>query len=298
MDVGLVGLGAMGTPMAWNLHDAELLAAVYNRTETKTLPFADRDVAVPDTPADLARRVEVIVTMLTDDDALWDVIEGPDGVAAGLVNDTIVINTSTVSVDAAERAARIVGEAGGRYVDAPVSGTIRPAEEGTLTVLAGADPDLLDEVEPILEVLGNPIFHCGPVGTGTKTKLFTNLLLGNLMQAFSEALVFGEKHGLSVDHMQDVIDDSPVGAALFDYKMPVVKDRDFEPQFPVRLLLKDLNLIMEAAEDRGIYLPQTAATREAVNGAQAMGHGDEDMAAIIKLLESVAGTTVGTNEAE
>jgi 3-hydroxyisobutyrate dehydrogenase/2-hydroxy-3-oxopropionate reductase len=95
--------------------------------------------------------------------------------------------------------------------------------------------------------------------------------------------------------MQDVIASSPVGAPLFDYKGPLVADRDFETQFPVNLLLKDLNLIAEAAEQRGVYLPQTAATREAVNGAKALGHGGEDMMAVIKLLESIAGTQVGSD---
>lgn len=279
--------------MAWNLHDAGLLASVYNRTSAKAKPFADRDVPVAASPADLAEQVEVIVVMVTADEALHAVLEGPQGVLSGLPPDAIVVNTSTVSVEATEQAATAVEAAEGRFVDAPVSGTVGPAEEGTLTVLAGAAPPLLDEVQPVLEVVGNPVVHCGAVGAGTTTKLFTNLLLGNLMQAYAEALVFGQKHGLSLDHMQDVIDASPVGAPLFGYKGPVVEERDFEKQFPVDLLLKDLDLIAEAAERRGVYLPQTAATREAVNGAKALGHGDEDMAAVLKLLEAVSGTTVG-----
>lgn len=298
MDVGLIGLGAMGTPMAWTLHDAGLLAAVYNRTRARAAPFDDRGVPVASSPADLAEQVEVVVVMVTDDEALHAVLEGPQGALDGMAPDTIVINTSTVSVEATEQAAAAVAAAEGRFVDAPVSGTVGPAEEGTLTVLAGAPPSLLDEVQPVLEVVGNPVVHCGGVGTGTKTKLFTNLLLGNLMQAYAEALVFGQQHGLSLDHMREVIDSSPVGAPLFDYKGPVVEERDFTKQFPVDLLLKDLDLIVEAAERRGVYLPQTAATREAVNGAKALGHGDEDMAAILKLLEAVSGTTVGAAGAE
>lgn len=279
--------------MAWNLHDAGLLASVYNRTSAKAEPFADRGVPVAASPADLAEQVEVVVVMVTADEALHAVLEGPQGVLSGLPPDAVVVNTSTVSVEATEQAATAVEAAAGRFVDAPVSGTVGPAEEGTLTVLAGAAPPLLDEVQPVLEVVGNPVVHCGEVGTGTETKLFTNLLLGNLMQAYAEALVFGQRHGLSLDHMQDVIDASPVGAPLFGYKGPVVEARDFEKQFPVDLLLKDLDLIAEAAERRGVYLPQTAATREAVNGAKALGHGDEDMAAVLKLLEAVSGTTVG-----
>lgn len=297
MDVGFVGLGAMGTPMAKNLYDAGVLTAVYNRTRSKTESFVDRGVPAAPTPTTLAKQAEVVFVMVTADDALHTVLEGPEGLLAGLEPYDVVINTSTVSVEGTEHAASAVQAADGRFVDAPVSGTIKPAEEGTLTVLAGADANLLDEVHPALEVVGEPIVHCGEVGAGTKTKLFTNLLLGSLMQGYAEALVFGKKHGLSLDHMQEVIESSPVGAPLFEYKEPVVDDRDFEKQFPVELLLKDLNLIAEAAERRGVYLPQTTATREAVNGTKALGHGDEDMTAIIKLLESIAGTTVGGKRA-
>jgi len=238
MDVGVIGLGAMGTPMAHNLLDADLLTVVYNRTRSKTAPFADQDVTVVSAPAALAEQVEIVFVMVTDDDALHEVLEGPQGLLEGLPPDTIAVNTSTVSTEATEAAAHAVQTTGGRFVDAPVNGTIGPAEAGTLTVLAGAASSVLDEVHPALEVIGDPIVHCGPVGTGTKTKLFTNLLL------------------------------------------------------------KDFNLIAEAAAQQGIYLPQTASTREAISGAQALGHGDEDMMAVIKLLESIADTTAGANDAD
>jgi len=297
MDVGFIGLGAMGAPMARNLLDAGLLTAVYNRTPPKTEPFVERGMAAVPTPADLAGQVDMVFVMVTADDALHAVLEGPDGVLEGLPPDGIVVNTSTVSVAGTEEAARAVRAAGGHFVDAPVSGTIGPAEDGTLTVLVGAPAALVDEARPALNAVGEPVVRCGDVGTGTKTKLFTNLLLGSLMQGYAEALVFGETHGLSLDHMQTIIEASPVGAPLFEYKAPVLEDRDFDKQFPVDLLLKDLDLIQEAAEEQDVYLPQTAATREAVNGTQALGHGDEDMMAIVKLLETMAGTTVGSPDA-
>lgn len=293
MNVGVIGLGAMGTPMAENLRASGMLAAVYNRTRSKTDAFAGRGVSVAESAARLAEQVDVILIMVTADEDLFEVLRGRDGVLSGLQRGASVINSSTVSIEATEEVGKAVRSAGGRFVDAPVSGTVGPAEEGTLTVLAGADDGTLAEVRPVLEAIGDPIVHCGGIGAGTRTKLFVNLLLGNLLQSYAEALVFGQKHGLSLDHMQQVIESGPVGAPLFQYKRPVIEDRDFEKQFPVDLLLKDLDLISEAAEKQGIYLPQTAATREAANGAKALGHGDEDMMAVIKLLESVAGTTVG-----
>ncbi len=177
--------------MVHNLHDADLLTAVYNRTPSKTDPFVEQGIPAAPPPAALAEQVEVVFVMVTADEALHAVLEGPQGILEGLPPDAVVVNTSTVSVEATE-------------------------------------------------AVGTPVVHCGSVGARTKTKLFTNLLLGNL-------------------------------------------------------LLKDLNLIAEAAEQRDVYLPQTAATREAVNGAKALGHGGEDMMAVIKLLESIAGTQVGND---
>jgi 3-hydroxyisobutyrate dehydrogenase/2-hydroxy-3-oxopropionate reductase len=281
--------------MAWNLHAADLLTAVYNRTRAKAEPFAEAGVQVSQAPADLARAVDAVFVIVTDDEALDDVLGGPDGVLEGLEEGGVVVNMSTVSVGATERAAAAVREVGGRFVDAPVAGTVGPAEAGTLTVLASGPDDVLVEVRPALDAMGDPVVDCGAVGDGTRTKLFVNLLLGNLLQGYAEALVFGKKQGLSFEFMQEVLADSPMHADLLDYKGAVLAERDFAKQFPVDLLRKDLDLILEAAEEQGAYLPQTAATREAVNGTSALGHGDDDMMAVIKLLEQVAGVTVGAD---
>lgn len=282
----------MGTPMAWNLHDHDHLDAVYNRSPEKTEPFAAAGVTVAETPAALARAVDVVLIMVTADDALTDVLDGPDGVIEGL-GDGLVLNMSTVSVEATQSAAERVRTAGGRFVDAPVSGTVGPAEAGTLTVLAGGRDEDLDRVRSALAAVGEPIVDCGEVGDGTRAKLFVNLLLGSLLQGYAEALVFGRTQGLSLEFMQELLEDTPMHAPLLDYKGAVLEERDFTKQFPVDLLLKDLNLITDAAQADGAYLPQAAATREAVNGTQALGHGDDDMMAVIKFLEAAAGVQVG-----
>lgn len=282
----------MGTPMAWNLHDHDHLDAVYNRSPEKAKPFATAGVTVAETPAALARAVDVVLIMVTADDALTDVLDGPDGVIAGL-GGGLVLNMSTVSVEATQSAAERVRTAGGRVVDAPVSGTVGPAEAGTLTVLAGGRDEDLDRVRPALAAVGEPIVDCGEVGDGTRAKLFVNLLLGSLLQGYAEALVFGRTQGLSLEFMQALLEDTPMHAPLLDYKGAVLEERDFTKQFPVDLLLKDLNLITDAAQADGAYLPQAAATREAVNGTQALGHGDDDMMAVIKFLEAAAGVQVG-----
>jgi 3-hydroxyisobutyrate dehydrogenase/2-hydroxy-3-oxopropionate reductase len=295
MNVGFIGLGAMGAPMAWNLHDDGHLTAVYNRSRSRAEPFVEAGLPAAATPKALAEQVDVIVVMVTDDEALDDVLRGSDGVLAGLRSGATVVNTSTVSVEATRKADAALRRAGGRFVDAPVSGTVGPAEEGTLTVFAAGPDEAIRDVRPVFDAVGNRVIECGEAGEAAKTKLFVNLLLGNLVQGYAEALSFGAVQGLSLEHMQEAIKSSPVYTPLFDAKGEAVADRDFAKRFPVDLLLKDLDLALEAARDEGGYLPQTAATREAVSGARAQGHGDEDMIAVLKLLESVTGTEVGTD---
>ncbi|MFB6102512.1 MAG: NAD(P)-dependent oxidoreductase [Haloplanus sp.] len=290
--VGFLGLGAMGTPMAWNVHDASYDLGVYNRTATKMEPFADAGVDTFDSPRALAAAADVVVTMVTGPEALRDVVLGEGGVVHGLAPGTTVVDTSTVSRAATTDVARQVHDAGARFVDAPVLGTVGPAKAGELLVLAGAADAVLTDVRPLLEVFGD-VRHVGDVGDGTSMKLTTNLLLGVLMEGFSEALTFADGQDLPLDEVLDVIQGGVLGAPLFDYKGPLVRERDFDPQFPVDLLFKDLNLVLDAAGRADVPLPATAATREAASATRALGYGDEDMMALLKHLEAVTGRTVG-----
>jgi 3-hydroxyisobutyrate dehydrogenase-like beta-hydroxyacid dehydrogenase len=289
--IGFIGLGAMGEPMAWNVAD-EFDLGVYNRTASKMEPFADAGVRTYDSPAALAADSEAIVMMLTGPEALRAVTLGEDGVLAGLREGTVVVDTSTVSQEATEEVAAAVREAGGAYVDAPVLGTIDPAESGDLLVLAGADEDIFAETKSLLSVFGD-VRHVGGVGDGTSMKLTTNLMLGVLMEGFAEALAFADGQDLSLEEVLDVIQGGVLGAPLYDYKGPVVRERDFTPQFSVDLLFKDLNLVLDAAGETEVPLPATAATREAASATRALGHGEEDMMALLKHFEAITGRTVG-----
>ncbi|MFB6200846.1 MAG: NAD(P)-dependent oxidoreductase [Halorhabdus sp.] len=291
--VGVIGLGAMGAPMAENVSDAGYPLVVYNRTRSRTEPFAERGDTVADSPAEVAEETDVVIVMVTDDEALQAVLEGDEGVLSGLTDGTVVIQMSTVSPAATGTAAEAVRDAGGLFVDAPVSGTVGPAEDGTLTVLAAGVDDLLAEVEGILSAIGEPIVDCGAVGAGTRMKLFVNLLLGDMMGAFAEALAFGTTQGLDYDDMLTVVEAGAVDSPLFSIKGENVAARDFEPRFPVDLQFKDLRYAVEAANEAGVPLPQTAAARETFSAASGMGHGDEDMAAVVKFFEAVTDQSVG-----
>ncbi|HKI57331.1 MAG TPA: NAD(P)-dependent oxidoreductase [Trueperaceae bacterium] len=289
--IGWLGLGAMGDPMARRLLERGALDAAFNRTPERSRPFAELGVAIADTPRRLATEVDTLFLMVSDDAALEAVLFDGEGVLSGLRAQATVVNMSTVSVAATGASQAAVEAAGGRFVDAPVSGTVGPAREGKLLVLASGTDAVLDEVGGLLAAFGE-VLRLGEVGSGTRAKLFINLLLGRMMQAFAEAAVFGRALGLSLDTMLEIIGGGAMAAPLFRVKGEMIGRRQFDKQFPVDLLLKDLGLAQTEAANVGVYLPALAAVREAASGAKARGYGGQDMAALIRFLEDVSGVTV------
>lgn len=289
--IGFVGLGRIGTPMARNVAESFDLA-VWNRSPGPTEAFETDGIPVASTPRDLASGVDAIIIVVRDGEAVLDVLQGEDGVCAGLDSGTPVIQMSTISRDETERAAELVADAGGRFVDSPVLGTIPPAEEGALTILASGDPSVLDEVEPVLETMGEPIIRAGPVGHGTALKLSLNLALGGMMEAYAEALTLGTKQGLDVETMIEAFESGGLQSPLFSGKSRKIADGDFEPQFALDLLEKDLSLALEAGGDAELPLPVAGAAREAVEAARGLGHGEDDMASVIRFLETVGDVEV------
>ena len=287
--VGFVGLGAMGVPMAWNIHRAGFPLRVFNRTAPRTEPFAEAAIPVDSTPALLAAHSDLVLIMVSDDYALRAVLHGDSGVLAGLGRGQMVVNLSTVSPEATWEAAQEVHALGAHFLDAPVSGTVKPAEEGTLVVLAGGAEADRERARPVLEAVAKAVVHCGDIPRGTRMKLVINLMLGNLMQALAEGLTLGRSFDLDPEQVLEAIGSGPLNAPLFQGKGRAILSGDFTKQFPVDLLFKDLDLVTEAAGQAGVPLPQTAATREMVSAARGLGLGDEDMAAVIKVLGSLSG---------
>lgn len=290
--IGFIGLGHMGTPMAWNLHRAGFPLAVYNRSQERARPFAEAGLTVADSPAALAGAVDTVILMVTDGAALKAMLEGDDGVLAGLSAGQRVVNMSTVQPDATREAAEAVQAAGGRFVDAPVSGTVKPAEDAMLVILAGGAEADVSAVEPALAAMGKKVLHCGDIGQGTAMKMVVNLLLGDMMHALAEGLSLGEGLGLDSRQILELIGNGPLAAPLFQLKGEAIHQGNFAKQFPIDLLFKDLGLILDAAGQAGVPLPQTAAVRESYSAARAQGHGDEDMAAIIRVYERALGREI------
>jgi 3-hydroxyisobutyrate dehydrogenase/2-hydroxy-3-oxopropionate reductase len=278
--------------MAWNLDDAGFDLVVYNRTTDREQPFAEAGVSVADSPKHLTKRADVVCLVVSDGDAVADVLERDLGVLDGLDEETTLVQMSTIGYAETMAAADLVTEAGGQFVDAPVSGTVGPARQGTLVGLAGGAEADVDRVRPVLEAMCEPVVHCGEVGQGTNMKLFINLLLGDAMAAFAEALVFGRANGLDVEAMRTVVENGALDCPLFAGKGATIADGDFESRFPVDYQFKDLSLALDRAGEIGVPLSETAAAREAFSAARGRGFGSEDMAAVIKPLEETAGVEV------
>lgn len=290
--IGFIGLGTMGTPMALNIRKAGYRLCVWNRSPAKALPFNNLGITVCATPAEVAATCEVLIVMVFGPEALHDVVQGDYGLCEKLKPGCTVINMSTVSREATLAAAAAVAACGAVFVDAPVAGSKKPAEDGSLTILAAGEKAEVDRMTPLLKTMGRVIIYCGPTGQGTAMKLFVNLFLGTLMQSLAEGLSVGAKMGLGISDMLAVLDNSAVACPLFKIKGPAISSGDFSKNFSVNLLCKDLALLLEAADTLGVPLPVTASAFEAFSGAQARGYGDEDMGAVIKVIAPVTGAQV------
>lgn len=286
--VGFIGLGAMGAPMAWNLHQAGYPLGVYNRSPARTRPFAEAGITVHKTPRALAAASEVVIVMVSDPGALRRVLFDGEGLLKGLVPGSYVINRSTVDHGTTLEAAKSVAAHGGRFVDAPVSGTVKPAEEGRLTILAGAASEDLRAVEALLRCMARDIVHCGGAGQGTRMKLVVNLMLGGMTALLAEALTLAEAFELRAEDLLEAVAKGPMNAPLYQAKGRMMTAGRFPRQFPVELMFKDLNLLLAEAGNAGVPLPTTAAVRELFSAARALDLGGQDMAAVVRVLERLS----------
>lgn len=293
MHVGFIGLGAMGKPMARNLLAAGFSLAVYDIAPQAVAELADAGAFTAASPAELAARCDVIITMLPNADIVEETLRGPAGVFTGALEGRLVVDMSSVDPASSRRMAAIAAAKGIGYVDAPVSGGTAGAAGGTLTIMAGgADADVARAM-PLFLVLGKNIRHLGGVGSGDAIKMVNNLLLGVNMAALAEALVLGVKSGLSAETMLTVIGESSGASYALKSKLPTfIMEGRFEPGFAVDLQYKDLELAVASAKRERLPLPVTAAAQQVYELARAEGFGRADISAIVKVWERLAGVTV------
>ncbi len=269
----------MGLPMARNLAGAGLRVRAWNRTRDKALPLEADGVVVADSPAGAVEGADVIVTMLSDGDAVHDAISAA---APGLRPGQVWAQMSTVGVDAVGRLAALAGAHGLTFVDAPVQGTRQPAEQGKLVILAAGPQAARQALEPVFAAVGQRTLWLGEDGAGgagTKLKMATVSVGISMTAVIAEALSLAEGLGLDPDLVRQVIAGGPMDSAYFQAKSKAILEGDFTPSFSVRNAEKDTRLITRAGETAGVRLDLVAAAGERFRRAEAAGHGDEDMAA-------------------
>jgi 3-hydroxyisobutyrate dehydrogenase len=274
--VALLGTGTMGAGMARNIAAAGLPLTVWNRTRSKAEPLAEAGATVADTVGDAVRDADIVVTMLFDTDSVaTSVREAGDAFKDGAV----WLQQSTVGVVGTEELGRLAGELGLVYVDAPVLGTRKPAEDGALVVLASGPDEARQTVQPVLDAISSRVVWAGEAGQGTRLKLVANSWVLTVVEGIAESMSLAKALGVDPHHFLDVVKGGAMDAPYVQLKGNAMLDGDFAPAFGLDGAAKDASLIMDAARDAGADLAVLEAVQQHFARALADGHGDKDMAA-------------------
>ena len=285
---GFIGLGLMGGPMAANIARAGFPLTVWNRTPEKSEPLRALGAEVAADAAAVAAASDVLVTMVSDDAALEDLLFGSGGVAKALRPDAVVVDMSTTSPRCMESVSAQLAEQGARLVDAPVFGSTEPATTGDLWAVVGAEADDLTRVRPQLDAMCGTIFHLGPVGSGSLMKVSGNLVVTGMIALLGESLTLGTSGGLDARQMLDVLTAIDFTSPLWNGKGSLVVDEDYAPRFPLRHALKDVRLARSVAASHGLDLRVVAGAEEEYAAAAGAGHQDEDVMAVVHAVRSAA----------
>jgi len=286
--VGFIGLGIMGEPMAKNLLRAGYALTVYNRTRETAEAMAGELVSIADSPAQVAERSEVVITIVTDSAAVEEVIGGPQGVIHGIKPGSVVVDMSTISPAVERTLDEELKSRSSTLVDAPVSGGDVGAIKGTLAIMAGGTREAFDRVLPLFEAMGKTITYCGPVGNGQLTKLCNQILVSVNLLGVCEAIVFARKNGLDATTMIKAVEGGAAGSWQLSNLGPKIVDRDFDPGFMIDLIQKDLRLVLEAAGAAAVALPAAAMVHQLFTSAQAFGHGRDGTQALSQVLSRLS----------
>jgi len=289
--VGVIGLGTMGWRIAKVLREDGLLRGVYNRTPSKARAFAEEfKVKVYGNPAELARDVDVVLSIVSDDDAVRAVMLGDSGVLNGVKGGSLVIEMSTISPSTSIELAKLVKGRGGLMVDAPVIGTSVLVERRQAVVLVGGEDEAFEKAREVVSHFASSVVHVGPNGYGLYAKLVNNALLGSYVAALAEVVNLGEAMGLSGDVITDVLVKlSSARSPTSELKVPKMIKGDFSVQFATKHMRKDLDLVSKEASRLGVPIPLASLSLQLYRIAEAMGLSDEDFSAVIKVLGRVKG---------
>jgi 3-hydroxyisobutyrate dehydrogenase-like beta-hydroxyacid dehydrogenase len=282
--LGWIGLGAMGSRIAKRLRHAGYPLIVYNRDRSKADDLVSQGTELAASPMELAAGSDVIFSCLTDGAAIQSVYFGDDGVLRAAKPGSHIVEMSTVAPETSRHLYDAGRERGLRVSEVAISGSTPAADSGSLTLFGGGDREAFESIAPIFGAFARQWFYMGPSGSGVAMKLVVNALLGVGMQAIAEALALGGRLGLPRDLLFDTLGKTAVVAPAHLGKLATAKRNDYSPQFPIRLMRKDFDLILSKSAELGVEMPSTLAAAER-NAVEAARGGEDDFSAVIRLME-------------
>jgi len=280
MKTTVIGLGAMGAGMAGNLFRAGHLTHAWNRSADRAAAAAARHgFALADSLEAAAGQADLVITSVSADADLLEVV---DRLAAAMTAGSVVLDTSTVSIETARTVAERLEAHGIHFLDAPVSGGKEGAEKATMVMMIGGDEAVLQQILPVLETISRKVVHMGPVGSGQATKAVNQIMCAGINQAVTEALAFGQHQGLDMDKVVDVVSSGAAGNWFVEHRGRTMTRGIFEPGFRVALHHKDLKICQAMLAADRVQLPMVEMTLAAYERLMAEGHGDEDISALYR----------------
>lgn len=284
MRIGFIGLGIMGSRMAANLINAGYTVNLFNKTRSKAEKLEGDHVHIMPSPAQTAADSDVTITMLSTPAVVQEVALGEEGLVNGMSKGKVWIDCSTVNPSFSVQMAELAEQLDFNFLDAPVAGSLVPAEKGELVFLIGGKKTIVKYVSPLFKVMGKKTIHAGDAGQGSALKLVNNLVMGLSMYAFTEGLVLAESLGIKKEEVFDLMEGSPIAAQMAMLKKDKICNENFSPEFPLQWLQKDLHLAAQSAYEAGIALPGTNATKEIFALAKQAGLAEKDFTAIYQFL--------------
>ena len=279
--LGWIGLGNMGNPMVKNLLKAGYEVAVFNRTKNKETELINAGATSVNSPEQLIATCDVVFTMLSNDEAVKNIYEGDLGLLSKPHQEKLIIDMSTIAPATSRYLSAKCTAQNINFLEAPVSGSVKPAQDGTLIILVGGTVENYKKAKPYFDVLGKLSVHVGGAGVGSSAKLAINYLLGLNLQGLAETVLFAEKNGVSKQDMLTIINEGACGNGITKLKSAAILNNDYPAAFALKHLVKDLNL----AKDAGLNSPLIKPLADSFDAAQNNGLGEEDAMAIMKYLQ-------------
>ncbi|SDP90422.1 2-hydroxy-3-oxopropionate reductase [Phyllobacterium sp. YR620] len=287
-DIGFIGLGIMGTPMARHLQDAGHVLYTSKFFIAPKQELIDNGLKIVESPKALAKKTDIIILMLPDTPEVKDVLFGENGVVLGLKPGKLVIDMSSISPIETKEFAKKVRETGSEYIDAPVSGGEVGAKGATLSIMAGGSQEAFDRALPLFELMGKNITLVGDCGDGQVTKVANQIIVALTIEAVSEALVLASKAGADPARVREALMGGFASSRILEVHGDRMIKRTFDPGFRISLHQKDLNLALQSAKTLGVSLPNTASTQELFNSCAANGDSGLDHSGLVRALERIA----------